>query len=553
MEWINAILWEHSGVQAVILLSLITAVGLGLGKIKIKGISLGVTFVFFTGIFAGYLGLSIDERVLNYVESFGLVLFVYALGLQVGPGFFSAFRKGGIPLNMLAIGVILLGTLIAILPFLFTGNSLPEMIGVLCGATTNTPALGAAQQTLKQFGLPAATPALACAVAYPLGVIGVILTILLLKRLFVSKEELEKCAKEDTSNTFIAGFEVTNPAVMDKSIADIHFKGLPRFVISRLWRDGKVTIPTSDKILQKGDRLLVVTSEKAVPALALLFGERDVTDWNSSEIDWNTIDTRLVSRRVVVTHPEINGKKLGALKLRNTYGVNISRVYRSGIQLLATPDLRLQVGDRLTVIGESKAIEDVGKFLGNTVENLNEPNLIAVFTGIFLGLVLGAVPVWLPGMSAPVKLGLAGGPVIMGILMGTFGPRIHMITYTTISANLMLRGLGLSMYLACLGLDAGTHFFEVVFRPEGLFWIALGAVVTFVPTFIFGFIALRIARFDFGTVSGMVCGSMTNPIALNYVNGSVPGDNPSLSYATVYPLSIFLRVTIAQVILMFLL
>ena len=512
MEWLYSLFIEHSALQAVVVLSLISAIGLGLGKIHICGISLGVTFVFFAGILAGHFGLSVDAQMLNYAESFGLIIFVYALGLQVGPGFFSSFRKGGVTLNMLALAVVLLGTLLTVICSYTTGVSLPNMVGILCGATTNTPALGAAHQTLKQMGMESSTPALGCAVAYPLGVIGVILAVLLIRKALVRKQDLE--VKE---------------------------------------KDGNVSIPTSEKILKEGDRLLVVTSEKDALALTVLFGEQENTDWNKEDIDWNAIDSQLISQRIVVTRPELNGKKLGALRLRNHYGINISRVYRSGVQLLATPELTLQLGDRLTVVGEAAAIQNVEKVLGNAVKSLKEPNLVAVFIGIILGLALGAIPISIPGVSAPVKLGLAGGPIIVGILIGTFGPRMHMITYTTRSANLMLRALGLSMYLACLGLDAGAHFFDTVFRPEGLLWIGLGAGLTIIPTVIVGAVAFKIMKIDFGSVSGMLCGSMANPMALNYVNDTIPGDNPSVAYATVYPLCMFLRVIIAQILLMFLL
>lgn len=553
MEWLYSLFIEHSALQAVVVLSLISAIGLGLGKIHIGGISLGVTFVFFTGILAGHFGLSVDSQMLNYAESFGLIIFVYALGLQVGPGFFSSFRKGGITLNMLALAVVLLGTLLTVVFSFTTGVSLPNMVGILCGATTNTPALGAAQQTLKQMGMESSTPALGCAVAYPLGVIGVILAVLLIRKVLVRKQDLEVIEKDDVNKTFIAAFQVHNPAIFNKSIKDIAHLSYPKFVISRLWRDGNVSIPTSEKILKEGDRLLVVTSEKDVQALTILFGEQENTDWNKEDIDWNAIDSQLISQRIVVTRPELNGKKLGSLRLRNHYGINISRVYRSGVQLLATPELTLQLGDRLTVVGEAAAIHNVEKVLGNAVKSLKEPNLVAVFIGIVLGLALGAIPISIPGISAPVRLGLAGGPIIVGILIGTFGPRMHMITYTTRSANLMLRALGLSMYLACLGLDAGAHFFDTVFRPEGLLWIGLGAGLTIIPTVIVGFIAFKMMKIDFGSVSGMLCGSMANPMALNYVNDTIPGDNPSVAYATVYPLCMFLRVIIAQILLMFLL
>ena len=553
MEWLYSLFIEHSALQAVVVLSLISAIGLGLGKIHVCGISLGVTFIFFAGILAGHFGLSIDPQMLNYAESFGLIIFVYALGLQVGPGFFSSFRKGGVTLNMLAIAVVILGTFLAVVCSYTTGVSLPNMVGILCGATTNTPALGAAQQTLKQMGLESSTPALGCAVAYPLGVIGVILAVLLIRKLLVRREDLEVQEKDDANKTYIAAFQVHNPAIFNKSIKDIAHMSYPKFVISRLWRDGNVSIPTSEKIIKEGDRLLVVTSEKDALALTVLFGEQENTDWNKEDIDWNAIDSQLISQRIVVTRPELNGKKLGALRLRNHYGINISRVYRSGVQLLATPELTLQLGDRLTVVGEAAAIQNVEKVLGNAIKSLKEPNLVAVFVGIILGLALGAVPFSIPGISTPVRLGLAGGPIIVGILIGTFGPRLHMITYTTRSANLMLRALGLSLYLACLGLDAGAHFFDTVFRPEGLLWIGLGFGLTLVPTVLVGFFAFKIMKIDFGSVSGMLCGSMANPMALNYANDTIPGDNPSVAYATVYPLSMFLRVIIAQVLLMFLL
>lgn len=538
--------------QAVVVLSLISAIGLGLGKVRIFGVSLGVTFVFFAGIISGHFGLSIDPQMLNYAESFGLILFVYALGLQVGPGFFSSFRKGGVQLNMLALGVVLIGTLMVVLGSYALAVPLPDMVGILCGATTNTPALGAAQQALKQMGMESSTPALGCAVTYPLGVVGVILAVMVVRKLLVRKEDLEPQEKEDVNKPYIVAFQVHNPAVFDKSIKEIGgLNGYPKFVISRLWRDGRVTIPTSEKVIKEGDRLLVVTSEKNTPALTVLFGEQEDTDWNKKDIDWNAIDSQLISQRIVVTRPELNGKKLGSLHLRNHYGINISRVYRSGVQLLATAELTLQLGDRLTVVGEAAAIHNVEKVLGNAIKSLKEPNLVAVFVGIILGLALGAIPISIPGISAPVKLGLAGGPIIVGILIGTFGPRMHMVTYTTRSANLMLRALGLALYLACLGLDAGAHFFDTVFRPEGVLWIGAGFVLTVVPVLIMGVFAFKGMKVDFGTTAGMLCGSMANPMALNYANDTIPGDNPSVAYATVYPLCMFVRVIIAQLLLMF--
>ena len=551
MEWFYNLFTEHTALQAVIILSLITSAGLALGKIRILGISLGVTFVFFMGIFTGHLGFSIDPQMLNYAESFGLVLFVYALGLQVGPGFFSSLRKEGIQLNVLGLGVIFLGTLMAVILSLTTSIPMSDMVGILCGATTNTPALGAAQQTLKQLGESTSSAALSCAVTYPLGVVGVILAILTVRKLFVREKDLAEHEADDPNHTYIATFQVHNPAIFDKSIRDIAKLSYPKFVISRVWRDGKVSIPTSEKILKENDRILVITTEKDAPTLTILFGEQEKKDWNKEDIDWNAIDSQLISKHIIVTRPEINGKKLGALRLRNTYGINISRVLRSGVQLLATPGLVLQLGDRLTVVGEAAAIQNVEKVLGNTVKTLKDPNLASIFIGIVLGLIVGAIPISIPGISSSVKLGLAGGPIMVGILIGCYGPRFHLVTYTTRSANLMLRGIGLSLYLACLGLDAGAHFFETVMRPEGAIWIGLGFLITFVPVVIMALVSMRLCRLDFGSTCGMLCGSMANPMALNYANDTIPGDNPSVSYATVYPLGMFTRVIIAQLILMF--
>ena len=472
MEWLKDLLLEPSALQAVVVISLISAIGIGLGKIRLFGISLGTAFIFFAGILAGHFGLKLDPAMLTYAESFGLIIFVYALGLQVGPGFFSSMRSDGLRLLSPAIGLVLLGTAAAAGMSCLLGIAMPDMSGILCGATTNTPALGAAQQVLKQLGLDDSGAALSCAVTYPLGVVGVILAIAFLRRFFVRPADLPGPDAEHRKNVFIASYHITNPALFGRSVHDIAVQSHHRFVISRVWRDGRVSIPTSDKTLQQDDVILVITTPGEAEALGMIFGEQEQKDWNKENIDWNAVDSQLISQRILVTRPEINGKKLAQLRLRNNYGINISRVYRSGVQLLATPDLRLQLGDRLTVVGEAQAIRNVEKILGNAVKSLNEPNLISVFIGLILGLTLGSIPVSIPGISIPVKLGLAGGPIIVGILIGTFGPRLHMITYTTQSANLMLRALGLSMYLACLGLDAGQHFFETVMRPEGVLWLA---------------------------------------------------------------------------------
>lgn len=551
MEWLKDLLVEHSALQAVVVISLISTIGIGLGKIRFFGISLGTAFIFFVGILAGHFGLSLDPAMLTYAEDFGLIIFVYALGLQVGPGFFSSMRADGLRLVSPAIAIVLAGTALAVALSYAFGIPMPDMSGILCGATTNTPALGAAQQTLQQAGLDANGAALSCAVTYPLGVVGVILAILVMRRLWVRPCDLAATESGDTHSTYIAAFQVHNPGIFGMTVREVARISHIPFVISRLWRDGKVSIPTSDTQLQEGDRLLIVTTEQNAETLTALFGEQEQTDWNKEDVDWNAIDSRLISQSIVITRPEINGKKLGALRLRNSYGINISRVYRSGVPLLATPSLVLQIGDRVIVVGEAPAVHNVEKVLGNAEKNLNEPNIAAIFIGIILGLAVGAVPLHLPGISAPVRLGLAGGPIIVGILIGTFGPRLHMITYTTLSANLMLRGIGLSMYLACLGLDAGAHFFDTVMRPEGAMWIGLGFALTLLPVLVMGWIALRWSRLDFGSTCGMLCGAMANPMALGYANDTIEGDNPSVSYATVYPLSMFVRVILAQVVLLF--
>lgn len=541
---------EHSAMQAVVVVSLICAVGLMFGKLRVLGVSLGITFVFFAGIIAGHFGVTIDENMLLFAENFGLILFVYSLGVQVGPGFMSSFRSGGVKLNMLSVAVILLGTAMAVAMSYGFGVPLPDMMGVLSGAVTNTPALGASQQTLAQLGLPTAAPALSCAVTYPLGVVGVILAIVVMNKFFVRKSDVAAPNEQHVGNTFLATLRVQNPGVFGRDMHNVAELIHVPFVISRLWRDGKVILPSNDTTLMEGDRVLVVTARKDIDSIEAMIGQRESIDWNSDKVDWNALDSQLVSRQIIITRPEINGKRLGALRLRNSYGINITRIYRSGVALLATPDLMLQMGDCVVVVGGERAVLKVEKVLGNAQKELNEPNLTSIYIGIVLGLILGAVPLALPGISVPVKLGLAGGPVIVGILIGTYGPRLHLITYATRSANLMLRGFGLSLYLACLGLSAGGDFFETAISPTGLVWVGLGFLITVVPVIVVGLLAMRLSKVDFGSTCGMLCGSMANPMALNYANEIVVGEHASVAYATVYPLTMFLRVVIAQVVLM---
>ena len=404
MNWLQEAFLEPTMVQAVIIISLVSALGLYLGRIKIFGISLGITFVFFAGIFAGHLGIVVNKDMLYFAQSFGLILFVYALGLQVGPGFFSSLKKGGVAMNMMGLGVILLGLIMTVGLHWVTGVSLSNMVGLLCGAVTNTPALGAAQQALLQID-PANT--------------------IILRALFADKKQKDLKEQRDTT-TYVAEFHVSNPAIYEKSIKDVMKLTDKHFVISRVWRNGKVSIPTSDTLLHEHDHLLIISVKSDVENIKVLFGEQENVDWNKADIDWNAIDSQLISRRIAVTRNRVNGVKLGSLRLRNLYGINITRVNRAGIDLLASPDLRLQIGDRLTIVGEANSVNTVGKILGDEIKRLNNPNLLAVFIGISLGMLLGALPITLPGMSTPVKLGIAGGPIIVGILMGAFGPRFHL-------------------------------------------------------------------------------------------------------------------------------
>ena len=549
MNWLMNTLITPSPIQAVIVICLISALGLGLSKLRFKGISLGVTYVFFFGILAGAVGLQVDSQMLAYAECFGLILFVYTLGLQVGPGFMSTFRKGGTTLNLLALGVVALGTVIALVAGATGLLPLQDMMGVLCGATTNTPALGAAQQTLKQLGLPASGAALSCAVTYAFGMVGVILALLPVKGWLSRHEKAKDDGNDDEA--FIASFVVCNPAVFGHTLGQLSGMDEGKFVVSRLWRDGKVILPNAHTVLEQNDRLLVITQARQVDQLTIYFGQRDERNWNTGDVDWNALDSKLISQRILITRPNINGRHLGDLQLRNRYGVNVSRVQRSGIQLVATPNLTLRMGDRVTVVGEAESIKHVATELGNVVRRLDEPNMVTIFIGIVLGLLLGSIPMFVPGIKFPVTLGLAGGPIVMGILIGAFGPRFHMVAYTTTSANLMLRSMGLSTYLACLGLDAGKDFVATVMQPQALWWIGIALVITLVPVMVMSVVSVLFSKRSYATTAGMLCGAMANPIALQYVNDSLPGnDKASVAYATVYPLGMFLRVIIAQLIVM---
>lgn len=550
MEWLDSLLTMHSSVQAVVVISVIIAAGLALGTLKVRGVSLGVAFVFFVGILAGHLGLGVDARVLDYAETFGLSLFVYVLGLHVGPNFFGSMRHEGLALNLWSLAVIALGTAMALLLVPLTGIKLPDMVGILCGATTNTPALGAATEAMAHAGLPGGSLALATAVTYPLGVVGVISAMMLIRRFFVRPADLEAKPLTEENHTYIAEFEIINPALDGKTIAGIAQMTRRKFIVSRLWRDKDVIVPKADTVMHVSDKVMVVTTRDDESALELLFGKRVKADWNKDKIDWNAIDSDVESRTLVLTRAALNGKVLGHLQLRRNYGVNVSRVRRGDIRLLATDDLRLQYGDRVTVVGKKEAVNRVEQFFGNSVKTLDEPNVGSLFLGLVMGMVLGSIPISLPGMDSPVKLGIAGGPIIMGIIVGALGPRMHFISYTTSSVSLMLRKLGISIYLACLGLDAGRDFFATVVRPEGLEWVGVGFLLTVVPVTVLGVAALKTHKYDFGTICGILCGSMANPMALGYANEASRGESASVSYASVYPLGMFVRVVIAQLIIM---
>ena len=554
MEWINEIFITPSPIQATVILAIIIALGTALGKVRVAGISLGATFVFFVGILAGHLGFAIDHEMLVFAQSFGLVLFVYEVGLEVGPGFVRSFLGKGIKLNVLSIINALVGTAMAVgLAYAF---SIPfsDMAGILSGAVTNTPALAAAQQTLSQLGVEASGAALGCAVTYPLGVVGVILAMAFLNKLALTKNAPQSPKSDNTAQPYIASFLVKNPACDGMKLVDVAKLTPAKFVVSRIWRnDTPADSPTGDTALAANDHLMVVTEEKYVPQLTVLFGQQDKSeDWNRQDVNWDNLDGQLLSRKIVVTRSEINGRKLGSLRLHNRYRVNVSRVNRMGLHLLATPNLTLHYGDRLTVVGTAENLEKVETEMGGKVATLKDPNLASIFVGISIGLMLGCIPIFVPGVSLPVRLGLAGGPIIAGILMGAYGAHLRLRTYTTRSANLMLRGVGLSLYLACLGLDSGQHFMETVLRPEGALWIGLGFVITVVPVLLMAVWCLKWGKMDVGTTYGMLCGSMANPMALTFANDCVDGDAPVVSYATVYPLGMFLRVVVIQILLLFL-
>ena len=555
MDWLNELIWGKGIGHSILLMSFVIAAGIQLGKVKIFGVSLGVTFVLFVGILMGHFGITIDPGVIHFFQEFGLILFVYSVGMQVGPGFFSSFKQGGVTLNMLACGIILLGVVTTVIIHFVTGIPMSTMVGILSGAVTNTPGLGAAQQAYSDmYGVADHTIATGYAVAYPLGVVGIILSTIIIRYAFkVSfQKENEQLEKEEAAHTHGAipvSLIVKNPAVFGKSVGELSTLLEHReFVISRIRRDSdkKIDIVSSATVLHENDKIFVITTETDAETLKTFIGE----EINMERKQWIRMESQFINRRILITKPELNGKRLGDLQLRKLYGINITRVNRAGMDLVARPNLTLQVGDRVNVIGTEASVANVEKVLGNSMKRLNEPNLIAIFVGIGLGIILGSLPIWIPGIPQPLKLGLAGGPLVVSILISRFGYHYKLITYTTQSANFMLREIGITMFLACVGLGAGNGFVDTIVNG-GYAWIGYGFIITLLPLLIIGFIARKFCKVNYFTLMGMIAGSTTDPPALAYSNATAGNDAPSVGYATVYPLSMFLRVVTAQLLILF--
>ncbi len=554
MEWFINLLTKESIAHIILLYSFVIAIGVMLGKIKFFGISLGVTFVLFVGILVGHFGFSVPDEVLHFIREFGLILFIFSIGLQVGPGFFASFKKGGMKQNMLAASVVLLGVATTIGLFYIFGGTIPMpmFVGILSGAVTNTPGLGAAQEALRQLhdaGQITEIPqiALGYAVAYPLGVTGIILSLILVRVFFkinYDKEtaNLNELSGASVENTKIISIEVNSKAIDGKNLSQIRKLIGRQFIVSRLLSNDVYSIPNGKSVLKNGDKILVVTTEADAEAIVAFMGDQIEFDWKESE-------NKMISRRIVITRGVINGKTLGSLKLRSV-NVNCTRIVRSGFDLLANPNLVLQVGDRVVVVGTPEAIKRVEDMLGNTLKRLDEPHIITLFIGIFIGIIFGSIPVFVPGMPMPVKLGLAGGPLVVAILLGRFGFKLKLITYTTQSANLMLREIGITLFLASVGLASGGKFVETVISGNGLLWIMCGFIITTLPLLIVGIFGRKVMKLNYFTLMGLLSGSMTDPPALAYSNAYSGNDAPAIAYSTVYPLTMFLRVILAQILIL---
>ena len=545
---------EPSVLQTLVILTLVSAVGLILGKLRIGRISLGITFVFFVGILAAHFGVVVQPEMSSFAQTLGLTLFVYALGVEVGPSFFPSLKSQGVLYNGLGLLLITLGLLLVVILHYSFGISMPNMMGIMSGAVTNTPMLAAVQSTLQDIvGLEGtrqvADLALACALTYPLGVVGMILAILILQ---VIEPKRQKEDRLESKTTYITELELTNPGLFGKSILEVVRLQEKHFIISRVWRGDKLIVPTSQTLLQEGDHLLLLIHEEDLGVLEAFFGRRSESrDWNRPDIDWDAIDAQLITKRLIITNGKINGIKLGALRLRNEYGINITRIDRAGIEILASPELHLQLGDRLTVVGEAQEIAKAKKFIGDSINTLDKPKLVSFFAGLALGCILGSIPVAIPGLSMPIKLGLAGGPIIIGILMGAFGPRLRLATYMTNSATQLIKQLGIILYLAGLGLASGAHFFETIIHGDGLLWIFLGFLITLLPTLLVGIVSLFGYRKTHAETVGLLCGAMANSMALDYAMSLNESRSSSVAYAIVYPVAMFVRIISAQILLSF--
>ncbi len=553
MDWIKDLLLNDTVAHTLLLYCVIIALGILLGKLKIFGVSLGITFVLFAGIAVSHFGFTANHKVIEFIKDFGLILFVFSIGLQVGPGFFSSFRKGGISLNMMAVLIVFLGGLTTLAIHFITGMSLPMMVGVMSGAVTNTPGLGAAQQALNQVSgnirdIPLPEISLGYAVAYPFGVLGIILSMFVVRKLFSVNIQNELALYNNDlhpADTYPerTSILVSNPEVFNKTVREISEQIKHELVISRILHNGELCLPSSDTVLYQNDIILAVTQKGLITDVVKLIGSQ-------SEMDLTVKSGKLISRRVMVTNRNVFGKTLGSLKIRTRYNINITRVYRAGIELVASPQLRLQMGDKLTVVGDEKSMEKVIEQLGNSIKRLNEPNLVPIFIGILLGVILGSIPIHIPGIVNPFKLGLAGGPLIVAILLSRYGYRFSLTAYTTPSANLMLREIGIVLFLASVGIVSGEKFIPTLLSGDGFVWMIYGAIITLLPLLIAGFISRAILKKNFLEICGLLSGSMTDPPALAYANSLTQSEAPAVAYSTVYPLVMFLRIFIAQLLIL---
>lgn len=558
MDWlINLFTTTDSVAHIVLLYAIVIAVGVYLGKIKIGGISIGVTFVLFAGIAAGHIGFTAPTNILSFLQEFGLILFVFMIGLQVGPGFLESFRKGGITLNLLSTVMVVLNVIVMFACYyIFFDTSdpknLPMMVGTLYGAVTNTPGLGAANETLYSIFDRGEVPQIASgyACAYPLGVLGIIGATIAIKYIFgikLEKEE-EELAKEEEDNDDVKphfmDLEVTNLYLEGKTLAQVHNFLNRDFVCSRILHDGHVSIPNGSTIFHIGDKLFVVCAEIDAEAIIAFIGP-------TINVDWKKQDEPMVSKSILVTRSSINGKTLGQMHFSSAYGVNVTRVTRQGMDLFAIPSLSLQVGDRIMVVGPEDAVNRVAAVMGNSIKRLDAPNIATIFVGVFIGILFGSIPVAIPGIPVPIKLGIAGGPLIIAILIGRYGYKVHLVTYTTTSANMMLQEIGLMLFLASVGIKAGDGFLETVIQGDGVKYVYTGFLITIIPILIIGIIARKKYKFNYFTIMGMIAGTYTDPPALAYANSICSKKAPSIGYSTVYPLSMFLRIFTAQIIVLF--